>query len=84
MEKLWFKAKHYGYGWYPATKEGWAVTLVYVVLLLAPMSLVERFENDPDAALFAAAFFIYAVVLTVTLLVICVKTGEKPGWRWGD
>lgn len=26
--KLWFKAKNYGWGWYPVTWEGWTVTII--------------------------------------------------------
>jgi len=24
------------------------------------------------------------IVLTIVLIWICYKTGEKPGWRWGN
>ena len=33
MTQLWFKAKKYGYGWYPATWQGWLVILVYLTIL---------------------------------------------------
>ena len=31
MKQLWFKAKTYGYGWYPVTWQGWLVILIYVL-----------------------------------------------------
>ena len=30
--KPWFKPKRFGYGWTPASWQGWAVTLVLLVL----------------------------------------------------
>jgi hypothetical protein len=27
--KLWFKAKNYGWGWYPITWQGWLITGLY-------------------------------------------------------
>ena len=35
MDKIWFKAKRIGYGWYPATKEGYIVVFTYVLLIIA-------------------------------------------------
>ncbi len=80
MRRLWFKAKHYGYGWYPASWEGWAVTGGFVVFLLLPQIAVPQ---NIDDRLFALLYFPYAAILTTLLLWICVKTGEKARWRWG-
>jgi hypothetical protein len=34
MQKpLWFKAKQYGWGWYPCTWQGWTILVVYLVIL---------------------------------------------------
>jgi hypothetical protein len=30
--RAWFKPRTFGYGWTPATWEGWAVTVVWIVL----------------------------------------------------
>jgi len=78
MKKLWFKAKEYGYGWYPATWQGWAVLLVYFIIIGL---LVFVFTGDPESFLYfylASVFFVTAV-----LIYICYKTGEKASWRWG-
>ena len=81
---LWFKAKRYGYGWYPATKEGWLVMLAYALLMLLPLPVlgVIGFTNVTGAQ-FAAVFVPYTTALTIALLVIAARTGEKPRWRWG-
>lgn len=78
MKKLWFKAKEYGYGWYPITWEGWTVILGYFAALAL---LIYVFNTNIEKFLYyylASVFFITAI-----LLYICYKTGEKPSWRWG-
>ncbi len=84
MQRLWFRAKNYGYGWYPATWEGWAVTGGFVVALLVPVIVASLFgQQYVDDGLFPLFYLPYALVLIVILLWICVKTGEKARWRWG-
>jgi hypothetical protein len=31
MTRLWFRARSYGWGWTPATVEGWLVMLAFLV-----------------------------------------------------
>jgi len=65
---LWFRAKNYGWGWYPSSWQGWLILLVYVGFLVYKTPSFYNIES-----LFA----------TVLLIFICYKTGEKPEWRWG-
>ncbi len=84
MTKLWFRAKQYGYGWYPASREGWMVLLWYIILLLAPLSLVSAYSKNALADSTVALWYSpYVILLTVLLIWICVKTGEKARWRGG-
>jgi hypothetical protein len=81
MKNFWFKAKNYGWGWHPATWQGWLITLGYVVVAV----LVAR---GADSASPSASDTLYGVtlplvVLTAALIAVCWKTGEKPEWRWG-
>ena len=71
VKKLWFKAKKYGWGWYPVTWQGWAVLLGYVAVnFLLAMSFI---------------LLIPGVIISTSLLIyICWRTGERPSWRWGD
>ena len=81
MKKLWFKAKTYGYGWYPSSWEGWSVTLVYVLILLGLFRVVDlRSHSGIDTVM---SMFVPFVFLTLLLIVICYKTGEKARWSWG-
>ncbi|MCG3773977.1 MAG: hypothetical protein JW395_0794 [Nitrospira sp.] len=82
-KRYWFKTKRFGWGWMPATKEGWLVTIGYLVLfvvaqLIFMQDVIVR-QSTAGIALYAA--FVFA--LTVALIYICWKTGEPPRWRWG-
>ncbi len=84
MEKknyLWFKAKRFGWGWYPCTWQGWVILLMYVFALVLNSIFVNNHVNSmPDLAL---QFFPETYVLTIFLIIICYVTGEKPSWNWG-
>jgi hypothetical protein len=78
---LWFKAKHYGWGWYPTTWQGWLVIFVYLAAVTLLTLITRRYaENGSD-------FYFFLVLpiigLSTLLLAVAYKTGEKPGWRWG-
>jgi hypothetical protein len=77
-EKFWFPAKRYGWGWgLPITWQGWAVLIIFVLLLLAG-----SFLFPPARDVFS--FLVYTLVITVAFGAICYAKGEPPSWRWGD
>lgn len=80
MEKLWFKRKRYGWGWTPSTWQGWLVTLVYIVLVVASALTLD--ENSPPREIIFT-FALPLVLLTITFIRIAYKKGEKPHWQWG-
>ena len=81
MERRWFKAKTYGWGWTPATWQGWVVILIYVATIAAAAFLFLR----PELATVGwIGYFSTIAVATTMLIGVCYKTGEKPGWRWGN
>jgi isopentenyldiphosphate isomerase len=80
--KLWFRAKQYGWGWYPVTWQGWAVILMYVFAVIAVTTFVDNHTHSNSDALMG--FFPVVYIMTVFLIIICYATGEKPGWRWGS
>lgn len=83
MGRLWFKAKRYGYGWYPATWEGVVVILVFIILhtsaVLAMLALLARWPSGPVTI----GFGLFFVLNTAALIAICYKKGERARWRWG-
>ncbi|MCM8730931.1 hypothetical protein ACFO8O_08160 [Hephaestia sp. GCM10023244] len=70
----WFAPKLFGIGATPVTWQGWALTLGFVVLLIAAIRLL---PSDTTR-------IIVAVVLTLTFIVISWrKTDGGWGWHWG-
>jgi uncharacterized membrane protein len=82
MKKLWFKAKKYGWGWYPSSWQGVVILLVYIsYMVYRTLALNKLFDTGSS---FAFRFFFEMIIPTFVLIVICYCTGEKPRWQWGD
>ncbi|MES2953204.1 MAG: hypothetical protein V4674_01465 [Patescibacteria group bacterium] len=82
MNKIWFKAKRYGWGWQPSTWEGWLVLAIYVAGAINYSILVDQGSHrGSDTLIGGAPFFI---IWTALLLAVCYWKGEKPSWRWGE
>jgi hypothetical protein len=78
---IWFKRKTYGWGWVPATWQGWVVILIYIVFLFLEVKKLNIIQNSDNST-----FMILAprfIVLTALLMFICYMKGEKPKWSWG-
>jgi hypothetical protein len=80
--KLWFKAKRYGWGWYPATWEGWVILAMYLFSFISMTVFANRHSDSVSD--FLMQFLPNAIILLAFLIIICYTRGEKPGWRWGD
>ena len=78
-KKLWFKAKKYGYGWYPSSWEGWTVIAAYLALAIGAVFIIQP-ETEGGTIPFVAVVFL----LSLALIFVSYKKGEKPRWRWGD
>lgn len=77
----WFKRKIYGWGWDPATKEGWLTTVLFVVLIVSNAFRLEALVlTENELALYAV--FQTCALLSV-LTGVCYMTGESPKWMWG-
>lgn len=89
MEKKWFKSKEYGWGWTPASKEGWIVMAVYLLVLafssIAYFQYMKRVNEvlNLSEAVIAFAYILLVTFLSLILIFICTVKGEKPKWRWG-
>lgn len=79
--KYWFKAKNYGWGWYPATWQGWSILLFYLFLVITNFRHVNSVTNSVNGSLLSIVPETF--ILTILLIIICHATGEKPEWRWG-
>jgi hypothetical protein len=73
-EKYWFRAKCYGYGWYPVTWQAWLITLAWVLIFVLAILKMDHEWLKNLAFIF---------IITGILIYICYKKGEKARWRWG-
>jgi len=81
---LWFKRKVYGWGWYPATWQGWCIIALYLLFLLTLVSIREKeIPGNPDSGSNVLTFALPILLSTILLIAVAYKTGEKPRWQWG-
>ena len=77
-DRVWFRAKKYGWGWGPpCCWQGWVVYLIWWIALLLPGGMFLAPRSIP-------LFVAYACALGLMLLAVTLIKGEKPRWRWGD
>ena len=79
-EGYWFKRKLYGWGWTPARWQGWVVLVVYIIGVMAFAFTID--ENSPSREVMFTGI-LPIILLTIALIRICYKKGEKPRWQWG-
>ena len=78
--KIWFKAKRFGWGWYPCSWQGWAVLALYFYAVISNILFI---NHHLDLVIDSTKQFVPQIyVLTIFLIIICYITGEKPTWNW--
>ncbi|MCA9348731.1 hypothetical protein KC878_01135 [Candidatus Saccharibacteria bacterium] len=90
--KLWFKAKRYGWGWRPVSKEGWLVTVIFAgylgVIGVGYGRVAEKLElidTGSGSLIWLTALYFTSIAGSVAGLICLIRSkSEKPGWRWGN
>lgn len=88
MKRLWFRAKRYGWGWYPVSLEGWFITLLFMAAIAASAAAfnvyIRSIADNPHWLGFVAilGFMLWFVLLVKGMLIICAKTGERQPSAW--
>ena len=72
--EIWFRRKSFGWGWTPATWQGWAVLGVWAILFYFAIT---TFEHEWLIKTIVIA------IITGLLILVCYLKGEKPKWQWG-
>ena len=81
-KQIWFKAKEYGYGWYPVTWQGWATIAAYIIFNFSNYFLIKSQTNSESDIL---VNFIFDILLSTLLLVlVAMSKGEKSSWQWSN
>ena len=81
--RLWFRARRYGWGWQPATWQGWLVFTIYAVAVIAWVIYLAARDGVTIGWHFGVSPVIPVLSLTIILIAICWMKGERPRWRWG-
>jgi hypothetical protein len=79
MTGYWFKRKRYGWGWTPATWQGWSLVVALVVaVVVAALAL----GDDPSTGAIVA-YFAFVTVAVACVILLSVTKGPSPRWRGG-
>jgi len=92
VRKLWFRAKEFGWGWFPISWQGWLVTVIYALLFTISFLIffgwvgaaTESQIGLRDLMFGILEFLVVIGLLSYSLFRICTKFGEEPKWRWGN
>lgn len=83
MQHYWFKPKRYGFGAAPSSWQGWAMTGVYVLVMLGLGLWLGSDTADAEHRL--TPFFVLSAAVTIIFVGIAWRTTEGGWrWRWGD
>lgn len=82
MTRYWFKRRRFGFGWTPATREGWLTLGLYLAAVLGGAIVLGAFTTDPPGWT-VAVYLLIVLVLTIVFFAIAISKGPKPKWRWG-
>jgi len=81
-KEIWFKAKHYGFGWYPCTWQGWIISGIFIFSILISSFIIDNsFKSESTKMI---VLYIEMIIFISILLYIGKSKGEKLGWRWGN
>jgi hypothetical protein len=83
MKHYWFKARSYGWGWYPSAWQGWLVLFVFLVLDVGNAYRLDSMKGVSQERI-AIELILETLLLVGVLVLICYRMGEKPSWRWGN
>lgn len=82
MKTIWFKAKRYGWGWYPVTWQGWLALIVFVAFQVWNFLRIDATSHSNSDTI--RPFIIQTFFAVIILIALCYWKGEKPRWSWGE
>jgi ABC-type uncharacterized transport system permease subunit len=80
--KKWFTRKLYGYGWTPASWQGWFTLLIFIGFNVWNFLRIDTQSHSVSDTLIN--FILPFVLTTIILIYLCVAKGEKARWQWGQ
>jgi len=76
----WFRTRWYGWGWVPATWQGWLSTAVYIILIII---LGLYMDGNNQSRYSTSVFLLSLMFITFSFIILAYKKGEKTKWSWG-
>lgn len=80
-QNLWFKRKLFGWGWTPVRWQGWLTIFAYAAAVAGIFARIDVVAHSARDTLISV--LLPFAVVTVILVGILIKKGEKPRWQWG-
>lgn len=81
---LWFRNKEYGWGWTPATWQGWTTLLFYFgVLVYASWVFLPHTRTEALEPKQLLAWLSAVLLVIINLMAIAWLKGERPQWHLG-
>ena len=80
-KKPWFVTKLYGWGWTPATWQGWIILVLFALGIMWSFRRIDSMSHSDSNTLIN--FVLEAIFWSAALIGVCYLTGERPRWRWG-
>jgi hypothetical protein len=78
MARYWFRQRSFGYGATPNTWQGWALTVIGVLLTCAVVMFGPAIRDNGLRAI----WIVVAVPLVLVLFGILAWRKTEGGWRW--
>jgi len=72
--KVWFKAKRYGYGWYPSSWQGLLITITFLLLVLSSFFFIDKNSHSVSDTLIN--FIPLTIILALILFLIAYS--QRP------
>jgi hypothetical protein len=82
-KQLWFKRRRYGWGWVPATWQGWFLLLLHLAVVVFVGFVLLGDDPEVTPAQNVVFFFLVLGISTVSLIGLAYLKGPIPRWRWG-
>lgn len=77
----WFKRKLYGWGWTPATWQGWTIIGSFIAFIIWDLRRISFMYPTGDTSAYVSVLHVF--LATAILIAICYYSGEQPRWQWG-
>lgn len=76
----WFKRRAFGYGWTPASWQGWSVVVGVIAVIIAAAI---AFLGNPTLQNVIIFCLVSITALAVLVRISAIK-GPAPRWKWGN